>query len=377
MSLLRSPLDREKSGSCGAGAGRLVGASRGRRRSRRNRPRFELLEGRQLLAGVVAEYPVPTPNSEPFGIAAGPDGALWFTESGADKIGRITTAGAVTEFPIPTAGSDPFGIAAGPDGNLWFTEAGASRIGVLDPTTETQTQLAVAPAAAVLAGRAVTLTAVVVPGPDGLTPTGDVTFVIDGAVAATVPLIQVNGQATATFSTSSLAPGTHMVAASYGGSGGLDPSVSAVQAINVVLPPRVVAVQRYGFHAMPTRLVLFFSTALDPATAQDVGNYRILGPNRRAIRVVSAQYLPGVNAVVLSPAALLNIHRDYSLTVNGSTPGGVADIYGNLLDGAGTGQPGSDYVTTIDRALLVIPPRAAAARVTPSLRGRGRRSIQV
>ena len=36
------------------------------------------------------------------GIAAGPDGALWFTESNGNKIGRITTAGVVTEYPIPT-----------------------------------------------------------------------------------------------------------------------------------------------------------------------------------------------------------------------------------------------------------------------------------
>ena len=40
----------------------------------------------------------------------------------ANQIGRITTAGVITEFPIPTAGSGPAGIAAGPDGNLWFTE---------------------------------------------------------------------------------------------------------------------------------------------------------------------------------------------------------------------------------------------------------------
>ena len=35
----------------------------------------------------------------PYGITAGPDGALWFTELiRPDKIGRITTAGAITEY---------------------------------------------------------------------------------------------------------------------------------------------------------------------------------------------------------------------------------------------------------------------------------------
>jgi streptogramin lyase len=66
-------------------------------------------------------YPIPTAASYPAGIAAGPDGALWFTEEYANKIGRITTTGAFTEFTIPTANSIPIGITTGPDGALWFT----------------------------------------------------------------------------------------------------------------------------------------------------------------------------------------------------------------------------------------------------------------
>ena len=31
----------------------------------------------------------PTSGSEPYGIASGPDGALWFADFGAGKIGRI------------------------------------------------------------------------------------------------------------------------------------------------------------------------------------------------------------------------------------------------------------------------------------------------
>ncbi len=66
----------------------------------------------------------------PRGIAAGPDGNLWFTEKVGNRIGRITTAGVVTEFSTGiTASSGPFGIAAGPDGNLWFTQVDANQIG--------------------------------------------------------------------------------------------------------------------------------------------------------------------------------------------------------------------------------------------------------
>ena len=47
-------------------------------------------------AGTITEFPLPTASSGPDFITAGPDGALWFTEHGASKIGRITTAGAIT-----------------------------------------------------------------------------------------------------------------------------------------------------------------------------------------------------------------------------------------------------------------------------------------
>jgi streptogramin lyase len=85
--------------------------------------------GRITTAGAVTEYPIPTINSGAACIATGPDGALWFTEQNSNKIGRITTAGAITEFPVPTANSQPVGITAGPDGALWFTEYAGNKIG--------------------------------------------------------------------------------------------------------------------------------------------------------------------------------------------------------------------------------------------------------
>ncbi len=79
--------------------------------------------------GTITEFTIPTPLSYPLGIAAGPDGNLWFTET--QKIGRITPAGVITEFPLPVLwlGSGPNKITAGPDGNLWFTETAGSGIG--------------------------------------------------------------------------------------------------------------------------------------------------------------------------------------------------------------------------------------------------------
>ncbi len=66
-------------------------------------------------------------------IAAGPDGALWFTNVAGASIGRITTTGTVTNF-TGTGIDDPDGIAAGPDGALWFTNGSSARIGRITTT---------------------------------------------------------------------------------------------------------------------------------------------------------------------------------------------------------------------------------------------------
>jgi virginiamycin B lyase len=84
--------------------------------------------GRITTAGVVTQYPIAN-RCGAVGIAAGPDGALWFTCQNGGEIGRITTAGVITEHSVPTANSEPEYITAGPDGALWFTEFSGNKIG--------------------------------------------------------------------------------------------------------------------------------------------------------------------------------------------------------------------------------------------------------
>ena len=81
--------------------------------------------GRITTAGVVTEY--TPPGSEPWSIVSGPDGALWFTE--LSDIGRITTAGVTSKFAVPTSNSLPWGLAVGADANMWFTEEKGGKIG--------------------------------------------------------------------------------------------------------------------------------------------------------------------------------------------------------------------------------------------------------
>jgi streptogramin lyase len=76
------------------------------------------------FAQTITEFPIPSPEADTWDICVGPDGALWFNEPMALKIGRITTDGTITEFPTP-AGA--YGVASGPDGNIWF--AAGPRVG--------------------------------------------------------------------------------------------------------------------------------------------------------------------------------------------------------------------------------------------------------
>jgi virginiamycin B lyase len=70
------------------------------------------------LAQTITEFPIPSPDVDAWDICVGPDGALWFNEPFANKIGRITMDGEVTEFP--TIGG-AYSVTPGPDGNIWFT----------------------------------------------------------------------------------------------------------------------------------------------------------------------------------------------------------------------------------------------------------------
>ena len=85
--------------------------------------------GRVTPAHVFTEFNIPTAASAPSVLIQGPDGNLWFTEFNTNKIGRITTGGHFDEFPLPAGGTGPQFITVGPDGNLWFTERTSSRIG--------------------------------------------------------------------------------------------------------------------------------------------------------------------------------------------------------------------------------------------------------
>ena len=59
----------------------------------------------------------------------GPDGAMWYTYEGGDRIGRIDRNGSILD-PRSAPGVDhPHDITGGPDNEIWFTNAGGNSIG--------------------------------------------------------------------------------------------------------------------------------------------------------------------------------------------------------------------------------------------------------
>jgi streptogramin lyase len=120
------------------------------------------------------------------------EGLCWvaFRVTHGAGVDRASAAsGTVTEFPVPTANSPPSGIAAGPDGNMWFTEQVEKKIGRIQAIAAmSTTTLAAGPNPAVV-GQPVTSTTHVA-CTAGTAPTGSVTFFEGATPIGTVP---VNG----------------------------------------------------------------------------------------------------------------------------------------------------------------------------------------
>jgi len=89
------------------------------------------------------EYDMPGPSRMPFSAAPGKDGYFWIPDFGvANKITRLDPkTGAMEDFPVPNNATDAIHSAVpAPDGTIWFTEQGTDKIGVFDPVTKKITE---------------------------------------------------------------------------------------------------------------------------------------------------------------------------------------------------------------------------------------------
>ena len=96
-------------------------------------PSFATYVGRITTSGQVTDFQVGSADKGPLlsRIASGPDGNLWVTgfspDDSQDYLARITPAGVVSVYPVtsmPFTATYPGGIVTGPDGRLWFADSG-------------------------------------------------------------------------------------------------------------------------------------------------------------------------------------------------------------------------------------------------------------
>ena len=90
---------------------------------------------------------------------------------------------------------------------------------------------------------------------------------------------------------------------------------------------RLIRVQRFGIHTMPTTVVLSFDKPLEPA-ARRLRNFRITGPKGTRISIRSAVYDPTAHTITLHPSERLSIHHPYKLNVSGTgcAPGAMLPL---------------------------------------------------
>lgn len=76
-------------------------------------------------------FPAPAFPSEPQGIAAAPDGSVWYADAAANVIGHFNaTSLNFDTHPLSTANAFPQGLAIDPrTGDIWFTESSDGQIG--------------------------------------------------------------------------------------------------------------------------------------------------------------------------------------------------------------------------------------------------------
>ncbi len=278
----------------------------------------------------------------------------------------------------PTAAIRPLGVAAGTvSGSASLTTSsldvgnhvitavysGNAQYGGATSTTPVAIQVAPAQTSTTLAAsttaQGTILTATVVVTSPGNPPIGGTVAFFDGSsLLGTAPLL--NG--IATLNAGVLPAGNHAFSAVYSG-GGTASTSGATTAVSTA-SPTITRVVRYGFHHQPTYVVLYFSSPLDAATAEDIANYSLVGPIHRSgkhsytVGIKSAAYDPASNTVTLSLVGRWNAHWHWRLTVNGTRPGRWWDPRGRRW----TGRPAAG------------PPARRAPGATTSRRSRGRTS---
>jgi hypothetical protein len=192
-------------------------------------------------------------------------------------------------------------------------------------------------------------------GKGGFVVQGSNTFATPGTFPVSVTITDIGGSSALVHSSADIAAPT--------GPGGPVPPIGD--------DLRWVAILRFGIHMQRTRLELIFNSALDPTSAQDPRNYRIVAPEpergrsgrvNQVVRIDSAIYDPNTFTVTLIPHLRLDFHYRFRVTVHGTPPRGLLDASGRAFRDSGSGLSGSDQTMTVTRRNLVLKPRTVTPR---------------
>lgn len=96
---------------------------------------LEVISSGPIVQHLYTFYSLPAPDSYPYRLAVDSND-VWFTQKRGNRIGRLSiNDGVITEYGVPTPASEPTGIDTGPDGRVWFVESKGDKVAVLTPSS--------------------------------------------------------------------------------------------------------------------------------------------------------------------------------------------------------------------------------------------------
>ena len=138
-------------------------------------------------------------------------------------------------------------------------------------------------------------------------------------------------------------------------------------------PPEVQSLTWAGTSRSITSLTVSFSEPLDPHYALIEADYQLVAPGlgNMVVPLTPQSYNSSKFSVTLVPSVALPSGQFYYIQIVGSGPTAIRDIGGNLLDGAGNGQPGSSYQASFAQGTQLKYVDGSGNKVSLKLTGSG------